>query len=148
VNVPTWTQNGTGPRTEHQQRRLLLGLRHPDEDGYPPPGPLKPRCIGDRNKAASRPASRVRHRATATRRFPPCCGTGWRAARDRIRVGGLWLCDNTIWSVQVATATKREGQAGVTAFIREHNRLVADDPRYVGSIVPIRDGLMTALRIE
>ena len=63
--------------------------------------------------------------------------------------GGLWLCDNTIWSGQVATATKRERrQAGVTAFIREHNRLVADDTRYGGSIVPIRDGVMMALRIE
>jgi caffeoyl-CoA O-methyltransferase len=59
------------------------------------------------------------------------------------------LCDNTIWSGHVATATDKEGpEAGVTAFIREHNRLVAEDTRYVGSIVPIRDGVMTALRIE
>ena len=68
--------------------------------------------------------------------------------RDRIRVGGLWLCDNTIWSGYVATATDRECQAGVTAFIREHNRMVAEDTRYVGSSVPIRNGVMTALRIE
>jgi caffeoyl-CoA O-methyltransferase len=72
----------------------------------------------------------------------------FRTGRDRIRVGGLWLCDNTIWSGHVATATDKEGPAGVTAFIREHNRLVAEDTRYVGSIVPIRDGVMTALRIE
>ena len=76
--------------------------------------------------------------------YPDC----WRAARDRIRVGGLWLCDNTIWSGHVETATDKEGQSGVTAFIREHNRLVAEDSRYVGSIVPIRDGVMMALRIE
>ena len=76
--------------------------------------------------------------------YPDC----WRAACDRIRVGGLWLCDNTIWSGHVATATDKEGQAGVTAFIREHNRLVAEDTRYIGSLVPIRDGVMTALRIE
>jgi predicted O-methyltransferase YrrM len=76
--------------------------------------------------------------------YPDC----WRAARDRIRVGGLWLCDNTIWSGYVATGTDREGLTGYTAFIREHNRLVAEDTRYVGSIVPIRDGVMTALRIE
>jgi predicted O-methyltransferase YrrM len=36
----------------------------------------------------------------------------------------------------------------VTDFIREHNRLVAEDSRYVGSLVPIRDGVMTALRVE
>jgi caffeoyl-CoA O-methyltransferase len=76
--------------------------------------------------------------------YPDC----WRAARDRICVGGLWLCDNTIWSGHVATATDKPGQSGVTDFIRDHNQLVADDPRYVGSLVPIRDGVMTALRIE
>ena len=76
------------------------------------------------------------------------CPDCWRAVRDRIRVGGLWLCDNTIWSGHVATANDKEGQSEVTDFIREHNRLVAEDPRYVGSIVPIRDGVMTALRIE
>jgi caffeoyl-CoA O-methyltransferase len=72
----------------------------------------------------------------------------FRTGRDRIRVGGLWLCDNTIWSGHVATATDKEGQDGVTASILEHNRLVAEDTRYVGSIVPIRNGVMTALRIE
>ena len=76
------------------------------------------------------------------------CPDCWRAVRDRIRVGGLWLCDNTIWSGYIATGTDREGLAGFTAFIREHNRLVAEDTRYVGAIVPIRDGVMTALRIE
>ena len=36
----------------------------------------------------------------------------------------------------------------MTAFIREHNRLVAEDSRYLGSPVPIREGVTTALRIE
>src|SRR5262245_10979215 len=72
----------------------------------------------------------------------------WRAGRERIRVGGLWLCDNVIWSGHVATATDREGLEGWTAAIREHNTLVAEDPRFVSSIVPVRDGVMVALRIE
>jgi predicted O-methyltransferase YrrM len=77
--------------------------------------------------------------------YPDC----WRAARDRIRVGGLWLCDNVIWSGHVATGTDREGaKPGLTAAIREHNAMVAEDDRYVGSIVPIRDGVMAALRIR
>jgi predicted O-methyltransferase YrrM len=75
--------------------------------------------------------------------YPDC----WRAASDRIRVGGLWLCDNVIWSGHVATGTDREGLPGWTAAIQEHNRLVAEDDRYIASIVPIRDGVMTALRI-
>ena len=76
--------------------------------------------------------------------YPDC----WRAASERIRVGGLWLCDNVIWSGHVATGTDREGLPGYTAPIREHNRLIAEDSRYVASIVPIRDGVMTALRIR
>jgi predicted O-methyltransferase YrrM len=76
--------------------------------------------------------------------YPDC----WRAARDRIRVGGLWLCDNVLWSGHVATGTDRDGLQGWTAAIREHNQLVAEDDRYVGSIVPIRDGVMAALRIS
>jgi predicted O-methyltransferase YrrM len=58
------------------------------------------------------------------------------------------LCDNVIWSGHVATGTEREGFPGCTAPIREHNRLIAEDSRYVASIVPIRDGVMTALRIR
>ena len=76
--------------------------------------------------------------------YPDC----WRAARERIRVGGLYLCDNVIWSGHVATGTDREGLEGWTAAIVEHNRLVAEDDRYVASIVPIRDGVMTALRVR
>ena len=72
----------------------------------------------------------------------------WQAARERIRVGGLWLCDNVLWNGYVATGTDREGLPGSTAAIREHNALVAEDDRYVGSIVPIRDGVMAALRIR
>ncbi|MDX1659393.1 MAG: O-methyltransferase [Nitriliruptorales bacterium] len=78
--------------------------------------------------------------------YPDC----WRAARDRIRVGGLWLCDNVLWSGHVATGDEREGfeGSGYTEAIREHNRMVAEDHRYVASINPVRDGVMTALRIE
>jgi predicted O-methyltransferase YrrM len=75
--------------------------------------------------------------------YPDC----WRAARDRIRVGGLWLCDNVIWSGHVATGTDRADLPGWTEAIVEHNRLVAEDERYVASIVPIRDGVMAALRV-
>jgi predicted O-methyltransferase YrrM len=78
--------------------------------------------------------------------YPDC----WRAARERVRVGGLYLCDNTIWSGHVADGSDRPGMEGrgLTAAIIEHNRLVAEDPAFVSSIVPIRDGILTALRIS
>ncbi|MGH3366632.1 MAG: O-methyltransferase [Nocardioidaceae bacterium] len=75
--------------------------------------------------------------------YPDC----FRAARERIRVGGLWLCDNVIWSGHVATGTDRQGLEGWTAAIQEHNRLVAEDDRFVGTVVPIRDGVTFALRV-
>ena len=75
--------------------------------------------------------------------YPDC----WRAARDRIRVGGLYICDNTLWRGYVVTGRDEEGLEGWTAAIQEHNRLVTADERYVSSIVPIRDGVTVALRV-
>lgn len=72
--------------------------------------------------------------------YPDC----WRAARDRIRVGGLWICDNALWSGRVLEAKQDE----LTRAVAEHNRLVSEDPRYVSTIVPLRDGLMVALRVR
>jgi predicted O-methyltransferase YrrM len=71
----------------------------------------------------------------------------WRNAAERIRVGGLYLADNVLWSGRVVTGEEREGLPGATAGIIEHNRLVAEDRRYVSSIVPLRDGVMVALRV-
>ena len=68
----------------------------------------------------------------------------WRAASERIRVGGLYLCDNVLWYGRVVA----ERRDGTTEAIVEHNRLIADDPRYLSTIVPTRDGVMAALRIR
>jgi caffeoyl-CoA O-methyltransferase len=72
----------------------------------------------------------------------------WAAARDRIRVGGLWLCDNVLWDGLVATGEDREGLPGWTDAIRRMNRAVATDPAYVATIAPIRDGVMCAVRVS
>ena len=68
----------------------------------------------------------------------------WRAARDRIRVGGLYLCDNVLWSGSVLDGTPDRD----TAAILEHNRLIAEDERFVSTIVPTRDGVIVALRVS
>ena len=72
----------------------------------------------------------------------------WRAARERIRVGGLYLCDNMLWSGRGRRpgGRSRTGREDPEA-IREHNRLIAEDERYVSIIVPTRDGVLVALRI-
>ena len=67
----------------------------------------------------------------------------WRAGRERIRVGGLYICHNVLWSGRVVAPDPDRN----TSAILEHNRLIADDNRFVSTIVPTRDGVFVALRI-
>lgn len=79
--------------------------------------------------------------------YPDC----WRAGAERIRVGGLWICDNTLWDGRVVPGLDVEPDEfrdGWAPAVAEHNRLVIGDPRFVSSLVPIRDGVMVALRVE
>ncbi|MGZ8620459.1 MAG: O-methyltransferase [Actinomycetota bacterium] len=68
----------------------------------------------------------------------------WLAARERIRVGGLYLCDNVLWYGRV---TEPRPERADTRAILQHNALIAEDERYLSAIVPTRDGLMMALRV-
>jgi predicted O-methyltransferase YrrM len=72
----------------------------------------------------------------------------WRAARDRIRIGGMYLCDNVLWSGRVAAPDPEDPRPHYTEAILEHNRLIAEDERYVSAIIPTRDGVMAALRVS
>jgi caffeoyl-CoA O-methyltransferase len=71
----------------------------------------------------------------------------WRRARDRIRRGGLYLCDNVLWSGRVVEGIDDDGQEDITAAVLEHNRAVATDEGYCSTIVPTRDGVMVAVRL-
>ena len=74
----------------------------------------------------------------------------WRTARERVRVGGLYICDNVLWYGSV-TLTEPPGtgrRSRTIEAILEHNRLIAEDERYLSTIVPTRDGVMVALRIS
>ena len=71
----------------------------------------------------------------------------WRAASERIRVGGLYVCDNVLWYGRVAVEDPEDARPHFTEAVLEHNRLIADDERYVSTIVPTRDGVMVAIRI-
>jgi predicted O-methyltransferase YrrM len=72
----------------------------------------------------------------------------WRAARERVRVGGLYLCDNVLWSGSVADPAGDHGRdRATTDAIVEHNHMIAEDERFVSSIVPTRDGVFAALRV-
>jgi predicted O-methyltransferase YrrM len=72
----------------------------------------------------------------------------WEAARDRIRVGGLYICDNVIQAGGSNAATGEDGpHPGWARAIDRHNRAVAADDRYLGTLLPIRDGDLVAIRI-
>jgi predicted O-methyltransferase YrrM len=71
----------------------------------------------------------------------------WRAARERIRPGGLYVCDNVLWYGRVAVPDPDDGRPDWTEAIVEHNRSIADDERYLSAILPIRDGVLVSLRL-
>ena len=71
----------------------------------------------------------------------------WRAASERIRVGGLYVCDNVLWYGRVAVEDPDDARPHYTEAVLEHNRLVADDERYLSTIVPTRDGVLVATRV-
>jgi predicted O-methyltransferase YrrM len=71
----------------------------------------------------------------------------WRKASERIRVGGLYLCDNVLWSGRVAVDDPEDSRPEWTKAVKAHNSAVAADERYRSTIIPTRDGVMVALRI-
>jgi caffeoyl-CoA O-methyltransferase len=74
----------------------------------------------------------------------------WRAARDRIRKGGLYICDNTLWSGRVTGEVDDEmhqRRPHWTEAIKEMNDAAFSDPQYLTTILPIRDGVLAALRL-
>jgi predicted O-methyltransferase YrrM len=67
----------------------------------------------------------------------------WRTARDRIRPGGLYVCDNVLGYGQGNVV---EG-GGAAEAVREHNAMIASDEGYLSTIVPTREGVMVAIRL-
>lgn len=64
---------------------------------------------------------------------------------EKLRPGGLLIVDNMIWHGRIFDAGDRSPQ---TAGVRELTRLIAGDPRWISSVVPVRDGLLVAWRVR
>ncbi len=62
----------------------------------------------------------------------------------KLRVGGLLVTDNVLWSGTVASRPRRK-EAQV---IHEYNERLAADPRMAAVIVPLRDGVSIALKVR
>ena len=73
----------------------------------------------------------------------------WERARKRVRIGGLYICDNMLWSGRVV-----EGYSGDdprpewTDAIKTANEAIAADPDWRSTIVPLRDGVVIATRLR
>jgi len=69
-------------------------------------------------------------------------------AKGRVRVGGLYMCDNMLWSGRVTGEEPDDSNPELTRTIDEANKLIAADPDYRSFILPIRDGVVCAVRVR
>jgi caffeoyl-CoA O-methyltransferase len=68
----------------------------------------------------------------------------WDVARTRVRVGGLIVTDNTLWQGKVVLKAKDEA----TAAVQEYNHRAFSDPRFLSTLMPVRDGVTVSLRVR
>ena len=66
-----------------------------------------------------------------------------RLAVPRLRRGGLFVTDNTLWSGRVADPRNSDAS---TKAIQEFNRLLYASPDLFTTILPIRDGVAVAMK--
>jgi predicted O-methyltransferase YrrM len=68
----------------------------------------------------------------------------FREADRLLRKGGLLLCDNSFMEGAVADP---DALGSDVRGMREFNATVAGDRRYVSAVIPVRDGLLAALKV-
>lgn len=69
----------------------------------------------------------------------------WEAAKGRIRSGGLYICDNTLWFGRIAEKKVTDDlYPGWTEAIRDHNERVFKDKNFDATLIPLRDGVLVA----
>jgi predicted O-methyltransferase YrrM len=66
------------------------------------------------------------------------------AIEDKLRVGGILIVDNLLWHGRIFDDTDKEPS---TTGVRALTRRVTKDPRWIASIIPIRDGMLVATRV-
>jgi len=63
----------------------------------------------------------------------------------KLRPGGLLLVDNMLWSGRIF---ERRDTSPATRGVRELTRRIQADPQWIASVIPLRDGLLVAQRVE
>ncbi len=73
----------------------------------------------------------------------------WEVGRRRVRVGGLYICDNMLWYGRVTgEEDEPDRHPDWTQAIDATNRAIASDPDFRSTITPLRDGVVAAVRIR
>jgi caffeoyl-CoA O-methyltransferase len=67
----------------------------------------------------------------------------WERGKQRVRVGGFYICDNMLWSGRVVAPEDTWTEAIVAT-----NKAISSDPDWRSTIIPTRDGVIAALRIR
>jgi caffeoyl-CoA O-methyltransferase len=62
---------------------------------------------------------------------------------EKLRPGGVLLIDNMLWHGRIFDASDRSPD---TEGVREFTRRITQDPRWIVSLVPIRDGVIVAYK--
>ena len=65
--------------------------------------------------------------------------------KPRLRSGGVLIIDNMLWHGEAWNTAKTDPS---TEGVRKVTQLIRDDPDFVFSLVPIRDGMITALKVK
>jgi caffeoyl-CoA O-methyltransferase len=62
---------------------------------------------------------------------------------EKLRPGGVLIIDNMIWHGAIFDESD---QSPATQGVREFTRMITTSPRWISSLVPIRDGLIVAMK--
>lgn len=66
-------------------------------------------------------------------------------ASAKVRKGGVYIVDNTLWSGRVTRPVQASDTA--TAAVVRHNRELAESKEWISSVIPLRDGVSVAMRL-
>jgi len=64
--------------------------------------------------------------------------------KERLRKGGVLIIDNMLWHGRAWDPGDADPS---TKGVQKVTQMIRDDPEFVFSLIPIRDGLITALRV-
>jgi len=63
--------------------------------------------------------------------------------REKLRPGGVLIVDNLLWGGHVFEQSNADPD---TSGVRELTRLLTQDPNWISTLIPIRDGMLIAFR--